>query len=105
MSTSEEEAVKKNLQVVKDAYQYLQSKSYPTGSSDNAVVGLPHVTKIARKPEGVGTEYRTLSCGETKIMLQLEIQEGKVPMQGKEYANDYGSGTSSLLWFTRYWSG
>ena len=72
---------------------------------DDAVVGLPHVTKIARKPEGVGTEYRTLSCGETKIMLQLEIQEGKVPMQGKEYAKDYGSGTSSLLRLTRYWSG
>ena len=48
---------------------------------DDAVVGLPHVTKIARKPEGVGTESRTLSCGETKILLQLEIQEGKVPMQ------------------------
>ena len=30
---------------------------------DDAVVGLPHVTKIARKPEGVGTEYRTLSWG------------------------------------------
>eukprot|EP00731_Ephydatia_muelleri_P008789 Em0004g1127a len=42
---------------------------------DDAVVGLPHVTEIARKPEGVGTESRTLSCGETKIMLQLEIQE------------------------------
>ena len=38
-------------------------------------------------------------------MLQLEIQEGKVPMQGKEYAKDYGSGTSSLLRLTRYWSG
>mgnify|MGYP003472404223 CR=1 FL=1 len=72
---------------------------------DDAVVGLPHVTKIARKPEGVGTEYRTLSCGETKIMLQLEIQEGKVSMQGKEYAKDSGSSTSSLLRLTRYWSG
>ena len=47
-----------------------------------------------------------VACGETKIMLQLEIQEGKVPMQEKkEYAKDYGSGTSSLLWLTRYWSG
>ena len=41
-------------------------------------VGLPHVTKIARKPEGFGTEYHSLCCAETKIMLQLEIQEGKV---------------------------
>ena len=71
---------------------------------DNAVVGLPHVTKIARKPEGVGTEHRTLSCGETKIMLQMEIQKGKVPMQEKEYAKDYGSGTSSVIRLTRYWS-
>ena len=72
---------------------------------DDAVVVLPHVTKIARKPEGVGTQSRTLSCRETKIMLQLEIQEGKVPMQEKKCAKDYGSGTSSLLQLTRYWSG
>ena len=62
---------------------------------DDAVVGLLCVTKFARKPEGVGTEYRNLACGESKIMLQLEIQEGKVTIQEKEYAKDYGSGMSS----------
>lgn len=35
-------------------------------------VGLPHVPKIARKPEEDGTEYRSLCCAETKLMLQLE---------------------------------
>ena len=49
----------------------------------DVLVGLSHVKKIARKPEGVGTEYH---CAETKIMLQLEIQEGKVKME-KEYAH------------------
>ena len=43
----------------------------------DVTVGLLHVTKIARKPEGVRTEYHSLCCAETKIMLQLEIQEGR----------------------------
>ena len=68
-------------------------------------VGLPHATKLARKPEGVGTEYCSLCCAETKIMLQLEIQEGKDKMLEKEYAHFHGSGTSSLLRLTKPWSG
>ena len=70
----------------------------------DVLVGLPHVTQIARKPEGVGTEYHSQCCAETKIMLQLEIQEGKVKME-KEYAHLHGSGTSSLLCLTKPWSG
>ena len=35
--------------------------------------GLPHVTKIARKPEGVGAEMKALADGESNIMLRLDI--------------------------------
>eukprot|EP00658_Telonema_sp_P-2_P066672 TRINITY_DN5563_c0_g1_i3.p1 TRINITY_DN5563_c0_g1~~TRINITY_DN5563_c0_g1_i3.p1 ORF type:complete len:323 (+),score=36.49 TRINITY_DN5563_c0_g1_i3:154-1122(+) len=31
--------------------------------------GLPHVTKIARKPEGVGLELKDLACAETKVII------------------------------------
>ena len=39
--------------------------------------GAPHVTKIARKPEGVGAELKAAADGETNIMLSLDIMEGK----------------------------
>jgi hypothetical protein len=39
--------------------------------------GTPHVTKIKRKPRGVGVEFKNVCCGEKLIMLQLEIQESK----------------------------
>ena len=31
---------------------------------EDVTVGLPHVTKIARKPRGVGAEIRTMACWE-----------------------------------------
>lgn len=66
----------------------------------NLVFGLPHCTKIRRKPQGIGTEYKNLACGQTKIMLRLEIQEGKEIMRAKEFAATYGAGTSTLLRLT-----
>ena len=39
--------------------------------------GLPHVTKLQRKPEGVGAEMKSVCDGETNIMLGLDIMEGK----------------------------
>ena len=37
--------------------------------------GLPHVSKIERKPKGVGTELKYAADSETKGITQLEIQE------------------------------
>jgi hypothetical protein len=71
----------------------------------DTVIGLPHVTKIARKPKGVGTEIRSLADGETRIILGLEIQEGKEAMATKPYSQQYGSGTSSLLRLTQPYAG
>ena len=50
------------------------------------VEGLPHVTKIQRKPEGVGCEIKAVADGETGILLQLEIQAGKQRMPYKRFA-------------------
>lgn len=69
------------------------------------VFGLPHTTKIIRKPKGVGLEIRNACCSETGIMLQLELQEGKEAMKKKEFSAEYGSGTASVLRLTRPWHG
>ena len=39
--------------------------------------GMPHKTKVARKPEGVGAEMKSLACGETCILLKLDIYNGR----------------------------
>jgi hypothetical protein len=39
------------------------------------VFGLPHKTKIARKPEGVGCEFKSLACVDTDIIIALDIME------------------------------
>ena len=38
--------------------------------------GVPHVTQIARKPEGIGIELKALACGESGVILKLEVVEG-----------------------------
>ena len=42
--------------------------------------GMPHVTKIKRKPKGVGAELKDAACSQTQVIIALEIQEGKEEM-------------------------
>ncbi|OQR88144.1 hypothetical protein THRCLA_22900 [Thraustotheca clavata] len=58
--------------------------------------GMPHVTKIQRKPEGIGEEIKTIACAETSILLQLDLVEG-VRQAGKQYQKELGSGTATVL--------
>jgi hypothetical protein len=46
----------------------------------NKTGGLPNISFIFRKPEPLGTEFKSGCCPETGIMLFLEIQRGKVEM-------------------------
>ena len=46
---------------------------------------MPHKTKIARKPKGIGAELKSCACGESNVMLRLELQEGEEAMKLKEY--------------------
>ena len=64
--------------------------------------GMPHVTKIERKPKGVGTELKDAACAQTKVILALEIQEGKQAM-GKLYVEEYTkAGTAIVLRLTNH---
>ena len=51
-----------------------------------SVEGMPHLSKIIRKPKGVGCELKSLADSATKIMLRLEIMEGKERMALLRYA-------------------
>ena len=59
--------------------------------------GAPHVTKIARKPEGVGAELKAAADGETNIMLSLDIMEGKERQRVKKYSDVGSEGTAVCL--------
>jgi hypothetical protein len=48
---------------------------------------LPHLSFILRKPEPLGTEFKTVACSETGMILHLEIQKGKMPMRQAEFCN------------------
>ena len=68
------------------------------------VEGMPHVTKIIRKPEGVGAELKSIACGETGVLLQLEIMEGADAQKEKEhYDTTKSEGTAVVLRLTKPW--
>jgi hypothetical protein len=72
---------------------------------DYAVEGLPHVTKIARKPRGVGAELKAAADGESGIMLNLQMLEGKERENLKKWNLQYGFGCSVLMRCIEYWRG
>ena len=60
--------------------------------------GMPHVTKIARKPKGVGAELKDAACAVTRVIIALEIQEGKDAMAAKRYMQEWKKiGTAQVL--------
>ena len=66
---------------------------------------MPHKTKLPRKPKGVGTEIKSLACGDTGIILKLEIMEGKEANRKKDYFQQYGEGTAVTLRLTKEYYG
>ena len=65
--------------------------------------GAPHITKIKRKPEGIGTELKAASCGQSKMTLQLEIMEGAEAMKSKLHNKEYGAGCGVVLRLVQPW--
>ena len=72
---------------------------------DFNVNGMPHLVKIARKPEGVGAEFKSLADPYTGIIMFLEIQEGRLPMQAKEKYAELGAGAACTWRMTKHWHG
>ncbi|OQR82277.1 hypothetical protein ACHHYP_16291 [Achlya hypogyna] len=59
--------------------------------------GLPHKTKIKRKPEGVGADIKSVACSTTGVLLGLDIMEGQSRQHAKPYWVQYGEGTAFVL--------
>ena len=70
-----------------------------------SVEGLPHVTKITRKPEGVGAEMKASADGSTGCILRLDLMEGRIRMALAEYVGRYSHGTAVCLRLCRPYQG
>lgn len=75
------------------------------GRDGTVLDGMPHVTKIKRKPHGVGLEMRDACDVMSGIMLRLELCEGKEAMMEKPFQRELGAGTAALLRLTEPWWG
>jgi hypothetical protein len=58
--------------------------------------GLPNISYILRKPEPLGTEFKTAVCPTLQVMTHMEICEGKEAMKSKPFQKDLG-GTAACV--------
>ena len=78
--------------VVDESMFYWRGKDQRHGKE-----GCPHVTKIIRKPKGVGMEVKNLACCDSTIMYAIEVVAAKEEMAQREFTAEHGAGTSLLL--------
>jgi hypothetical protein len=52
---------------------------------------------VVRKPEPLGTEFKTVACPVTGVMTTMEIQRGKEGMKEKRHNRDVGATTGCTL--------
>ena len=52
---------------------------------------LPHLSYIFRKPEPLGTEFKTVACYAIGALLFIEVQRGKEGMKDSCYQQELGS--------------
>ena len=67
---------------------------------ENTPESIPSLRKIARKPQGIGIEYKNLADAETGIILHLEIQEAADIMAKKAYCDRYPKSVALVLRLT-----
>ena len=78
--------------------------SWISRKQDYTSDGIPHLTKIIRKPKGVGTEMKCLADGVVGIMLQLDIYEGKEAEAQMKWSH-LPAGTAQTLRLSDPWHG
>ena len=59
--------------------------------------GLPNISYILRKPEPLGTEFKTSVCPRLNIMTYMEICEGKYHMRTKPFQKELGGTTACAV--------
>ena len=78
--------------------------SWVSRKQDHTKDGIPHLTKIIRKPKGVGAEVKCLAHGVVGIMLRMEICEGKDAEAEKKWSY-LPAGTAQTLRLSEFWHG
>ena len=58
---------------------------------------IPHMSFIPRKPKPYGCEMKNALCCDSKCMVFMEIQEGKIRMQRKRYCRSEPATTACTL--------
>lgn len=71
--------------------------------SEYQLHGIPHLTKIPRKPKSVGTEFKSAADVETGVIIRLEIQEGKEANNAKEFQDRFPFHTAVTLRLLKPW--
>jgi hypothetical protein len=59
--------------------------------------GLPNISYILRKPEPLGTEFKTSVCPWLNVMTHMEICEGKENMRSKPFQKELGGTTACAV--------
>lgn len=59
--------------------------------------GEVHVTYLPRKPTPYGIEIKSLACGESCILLNAEVVEGKELDAQKKWRDEVGASTATTL--------
>ena len=78
--------------------------SYEGSEGKYTIRGPPNKTKIARKPRGVRAEFKSAACGESKLIIRLELQEGKERMATREFVAKYGPAVAVTLRLVKPWA-
>ena len=63
-------------------------------------ISSAHFTFIIRKPTPLGFELRTLVCGDSGVLLNAELCEGKDVEDTKGYVGEWGKHTATTLRLT-----
>lgn len=71
--------------------------------NDYQLHGIPHLTKIPRKPKSIGTELKCASDVSSGVIIKIEIQEGKEANDNKKYQNKYPFHTAVTLRLLEPW--
>ena len=61
--------------------------------------------KVIKKPQPVGNEFKNVCCSTTRIVLPMELYEGKELMKGKDFVGEYRATTATTHRLTENWKG
>ncbi|POM59331.1 hypothetical protein PHPALM_31954 [Phytophthora palmivora] len=67
--------------------------------------GMPHKTKIPRKPEGVGAKLKAVADGDAGVLLGFDLMEGAERQKMKLYKALFGKGTAIVPRVTEFYKG